>query len=193
MSEEEEPLILRSQDARGVVTLTLNRPQAFNALSEAMLAGVAARARRDRVRRIRACSCHCSRGQSFLRGSRPQRNACRSIAGVLRAAFRSMLRDDARHPAIAGACGRARAGNRDGRRLSVGRDVRSRSRVEHRPLRRERGKCRAFLFHTRRGTFTKCFAQAGVRNARHRRIHKCAGGKSTWPDQPCRGTRTTRR
>jgi enoyl-CoA hydratase/carnithine racemase len=28
---------LRSQDERGVVTLTLNRPQAFNALSEAML------------------------------------------------------------------------------------------------------------------------------------------------------------
>ena len=38
MSEKEEPLILRSQDARGVVRLTLNRPQAFNALSEAMLA-----------------------------------------------------------------------------------------------------------------------------------------------------------
>ena len=33
----EEPVVLRSQDARGVVTLTLNRPQAFNALSEAML------------------------------------------------------------------------------------------------------------------------------------------------------------
>jgi enoyl-CoA hydratase/carnithine racemase len=33
----EESFILRSQDARGVVTLTLNRPQAFNALSEAML------------------------------------------------------------------------------------------------------------------------------------------------------------
>jgi enoyl-CoA hydratase/carnithine racemase len=38
MSQEEEPLVLRSQDTRGVVTLTLNRPQAFNALSEAMLA-----------------------------------------------------------------------------------------------------------------------------------------------------------
>src|SRR6187551_3729252 len=38
MSEKEEPLILRTQDARGVVTLTLNRPKAFNALSEAMLA-----------------------------------------------------------------------------------------------------------------------------------------------------------
>ncbi len=38
MSEAQEPLILRSQDARGVVTLTLNRPRAFNALSKAMLA-----------------------------------------------------------------------------------------------------------------------------------------------------------
>lgn len=32
-----EPLILRAQDERGAVTLTLNRPQAYNALSEAML------------------------------------------------------------------------------------------------------------------------------------------------------------
>ncbi|GAP37429.1 enoyl-CoA hydratase [Piscinibacter sakaiensis] len=32
-----EPLVRRARDARGVVTLTLNRPQAFNALSEAML------------------------------------------------------------------------------------------------------------------------------------------------------------
>src|SRR5213080_4145274 len=37
MSEAEEPLILQTRDARGVITLTLNRPQAFNALSEAML------------------------------------------------------------------------------------------------------------------------------------------------------------
>jgi enoyl-CoA hydratase/carnithine racemase len=32
-----EPLVLKSRDARGVITLTLNRPQAYNALSEAML------------------------------------------------------------------------------------------------------------------------------------------------------------
>jgi enoyl-CoA hydratase/carnithine racemase len=32
-----ESPVLRAQDARGVVTLTLNRPKAFNALSEAML------------------------------------------------------------------------------------------------------------------------------------------------------------
>ena len=36
--EREEPIVLRTQDLRGVVTLTLNRPHAFNALSEAMLA-----------------------------------------------------------------------------------------------------------------------------------------------------------
>src|SRR4029450_7225333 len=38
MSEAEKPLLLRSQDGRGVGKLTLNRPEAFNALSEAMLA-----------------------------------------------------------------------------------------------------------------------------------------------------------
>ena len=37
MLTTDDPLLLRTQDARGVVTLTLNRPQAFNALSEAML------------------------------------------------------------------------------------------------------------------------------------------------------------
>ena len=37
ISETEEPLVLRVRDARDVVTLTLNRPQAFNALSQAML------------------------------------------------------------------------------------------------------------------------------------------------------------
>jgi enoyl-CoA hydratase/carnithine racemase len=35
-----EPLVKRERDARGVVTLTLNRPQAFNALSEALLAAL---------------------------------------------------------------------------------------------------------------------------------------------------------
>ena len=34
---QSEPLVRRARDARGVITLTLNRPQAFNALSEALL------------------------------------------------------------------------------------------------------------------------------------------------------------
>lgn len=37
MLTTDEPLLHRAADARGVVTLTLNRPHAFNALSEAML------------------------------------------------------------------------------------------------------------------------------------------------------------
>jgi len=37
MLTTDEPLLHRGRDARGVVTLTLNRPQAFNALSEALL------------------------------------------------------------------------------------------------------------------------------------------------------------
>lgn len=40
MLTTDDPLLLRHQDARGVITLTLNRPQAFNALSEAMLAAL---------------------------------------------------------------------------------------------------------------------------------------------------------
>lgn len=37
MTNPTEALVLRERDARGVITLTLNRPLAFNALSEAML------------------------------------------------------------------------------------------------------------------------------------------------------------
>jgi enoyl-CoA hydratase/carnithine racemase len=40
MTTAADPLVRRDRDARGVLTLTLNRPQAFNALSEAMLAAL---------------------------------------------------------------------------------------------------------------------------------------------------------
>lgn len=42
MTAPTEALLLREQDPRGVVTLTLNRPSAFNSLSEAMLAALQA-------------------------------------------------------------------------------------------------------------------------------------------------------
>lgn len=42
MADTEAPVVLSSRDARGVVTLTLNRPQALNALSEAVLSGLLA-------------------------------------------------------------------------------------------------------------------------------------------------------
>jgi enoyl-CoA hydratase/carnithine racemase len=37
-----EPLLLRQDDGRGLCTLTLNRPEAFNALSEELLAALQA-------------------------------------------------------------------------------------------------------------------------------------------------------
>lgn len=37
MNDSASPFVLRARDARGVVTLTLNRPASFNALSEGML------------------------------------------------------------------------------------------------------------------------------------------------------------
>ena len=40
MLSTNDPLLLRHDDGRGVSTLTLNRPQAFNALSEDMLAAL---------------------------------------------------------------------------------------------------------------------------------------------------------
>ena len=42
MPETTEALVLNSRDARGVVTLTLNRPQAFNSLSQGLLAALQA-------------------------------------------------------------------------------------------------------------------------------------------------------
>jgi len=42
MNDDADRLVLRHTDERGVVALTLNRPQAFNALSEALLAALAA-------------------------------------------------------------------------------------------------------------------------------------------------------
>lgn len=42
MTDTNEPQVKRARDARGVVTLTLNRPQAFNALSQGMLTALQA-------------------------------------------------------------------------------------------------------------------------------------------------------
>ena len=158
MSEQEECLILRTQDARGVVRLTLNRPQAFNALSEAMLAQLQrefdAIASDESVRVVIIAA----EGKAFCAGHDLKEMRADPSLEYYERLFAQCSRRDAHNPAIAGACDCARAGNRDCRWLSVGRDVRSRSRVEHLSLRSERGKCRPFLFHTWRGTFTKCFA-----------------------------------
>ena len=40
MADTEAPIVLATRDERGIVTVTLNRPRALKALSEAMLAAL---------------------------------------------------------------------------------------------------------------------------------------------------------
>src|SRR6266480_3555211 len=154
MSDKEEPLILRTQDARGVVTLTLNRPQAFNALSEAMLAqlqhalGAIATDESARVVVISA------EGKAFCAGHDLKEMRADPSLDYYERLFTqcSDLMLSIQHLPVP----------------VIGRDVRSRGRVERSPVRRERSKRRSVLLHTGCGTLTKYLAQAGVRNARDR-------------------------
>ena len=165
-----EPLVLQARDARGVVTLTLNRPQAFNALSEGMLAAL--------QHELDALACGCLAAR--VRGARRRRQ------GVLRrprsasemraqpsldyyqrlfgAVPRMMLTLAA--PAHTG--DRARAWHRHRRRLPAGGAVRSGGRLERGALRRERGEPGAVLLDARGAAVAQRVAQAGVRDAGHR-------------------------
>ena len=83
-----EPLVLRARDARGVVTLTLNRPQAFNALSEGLLAAL--QHELDALMQD-ATSTGAGAGrrrQGVLRRARPARDARAALARVLPAPVR---------------------------------------------------------------------------------------------------------
>jgi enoyl-CoA hydratase/carnithine racemase len=64
----DDPLLLRALDARGVLTLTLNRPQAFNALSEAMLDAL--QAELDAISQDEAVRCVvlAANGRAFCAG-----------------------------------------------------------------------------------------------------------------------------
>ena len=66
------------RDARGVVTLTLNRPQPFNALSEAMLTALQAELDAVAHDEQRARCRDRRRGQGVLRGPRPEGDARRA-------------------------------------------------------------------------------------------------------------------
>ncbi|MDZ7922865.1 MAG: enoyl-CoA hydratase/isomerase family protein [Marinagarivorans sp.] len=90
-----EPLVLTPQDARGVVTLTLNRPQAFNALSEAMLEALqAALDARGRRRRRRAWWCIAAAGKAFCAGHDLKEMRAEPSPGLLRAPVRAVRPHD---------------------------------------------------------------------------------------------------
>ncbi len=64
----EEPLILEARDARGVATLTLNRPQAFNALSEEMIAALDGALERLAADATLRCVVLAGAGRAFCAG-----------------------------------------------------------------------------------------------------------------------------
>ena len=139
------PFVRRDVDARGVVTLTLNRPQSFNALSEGMLAALQAELDAVAADETRARRRHRRDRQGLLRRPRPEGDARRAVAGVLRAPVRAVRAHDADDPAPAGAGDRARAGHRHRGRLPARRAVRSRRRRRQRALRGERRQPRPVL------------------------------------------------
>ena len=79
------------RDARGVVTLTLNRPQSFNALSEGMLAALQAELDAVAARRAaRASSCIAAAGKAFCAGHDLKEMRADAVAGLLRSAVRAV-------------------------------------------------------------------------------------------------------
>jgi enoyl-CoA hydratase/carnithine racemase len=97
----EKPWSCTADDERGVVTLTLNRPQAFNSLSEAMLAALQSALDRVGEDRSRPRGGDRRGRQGLLRRPRPEGDARRAFAGLLRAPVRAVRPHDAGHPAPA--------------------------------------------------------------------------------------------
>jgi enoyl-CoA hydratase/carnithine racemase len=65
---DDAPLVLAERDARGVVTLTLNRPQAFNSLSEAMIGALQAALDRVAVDESTRAVVIAAAGKAFCAG-----------------------------------------------------------------------------------------------------------------------------
>ncbi|MFO0823412.1 MAG: enoyl-CoA hydratase-related protein [Gemmataceae bacterium] len=123
-----EPLLCRDRMASRVVTLTLNRPQAFNALSEAMLTelGEAFAALADDVT-VRAVVLGAS-GKAFCAGH-DLKEMRRAVARVLPDTVRPVHRGDARGPAAPGPGDRSVHGIATAAGCQLGRDVTSRWRA----------------------------------------------------------------
>jgi enoyl-CoA hydratase/carnithine racemase len=68
MLTTDDPLLLRDTDARGVITLTLNRPQAFNSLSEAMIAALQTEFDRIAADDAARCVVIAAAGKAFCAG-----------------------------------------------------------------------------------------------------------------------------
>jgi enoyl-CoA hydratase/carnithine racemase len=80
MLTTEDPLLLRDTDARGVIRLTLNRPQAFNSLSEAMIDALQTEFDRIVDDRTARCVVIAGAGRAFCAGhDLKEMRACPSL------------------------------------------------------------------------------------------------------------------
>ena len=159
------PFVRRAVDARGVVTLTLDRPACIQRAEHGHARRAAVRARSHRCRRRRAGRDPRRRRQGLLGRPRPEGDASRAVAGLLRGLVRAMRAGHADDPAPAGPGDRARPRHRDGGRLPARRGLRSGGGGRHRPLRGQRRQPRPLLLVAERRAVAQRRPQGRVRDA----------------------------
>ena len=171
VDEVAEPVLLRS-DAEGVVGLTLNRPDQYNALSRELLAKLQTELdliKDDPAVRVVVIT---GTGRAFCAGHDLKEMAGERERAQAGRAVRRVQQDDAlAHPAAA-------AGDRAGRRhrhrgrLPAGRGLRSGARHHQRPLRHLGRQVRPVLLDADGRALAQRAAQAGDGDAAHRRLHR---------------------
>ena len=187
-----ETYVLNERDARGVVTLTLNRPQQFNALSEEMMTALQAEldaVARDGSARVVVIA---GRGKAFCPGHDLKQMKANPSVDYYRRLFaqcaqlmltiqRLPLPVIARVHGIATAAGCQLVAMCD---LAVA--------ASRRALRGERHQCGAVLLDAGRGTVAQCRSQGSVRDAGHWRFHRCGDGPGARARQSRRAGRSAR-
>ena len=168
-----QPLVLR-EDAGGIATLTLNRAAAVQRDQRRAARRAAGRARRRCRRCIGAGRRDRRRRPRILPRPRPEGDARQLERGVHRRPLPPLLQRDADDRAAPAAGDRQGPRHRHGRRLPARRRLRPRRRRRRRALRDLRHQFRPVLRDARRAGLAQHLAQAGVRNADDRRVHRCA-------------------
>ena len=140
-------------------------------------------------RRVGARGRHCGGGQGLLCRARPERDARRAIAGLLRAAVRAVRAFDADDPAAAAAGDRARARHRHRRRLPAGGHVRPGGGRQGSQIRRQRRQPGPVLRHAQCRFEPQPGAQGGLRDAGHGRLHQRRAGAREGLGEPRRRRR----
>ena len=162
----QESLVLAAKDSRGVITLTLNRPQAFNALSEAMLEALQTAldsvAADDSARAVVIAAA----GKAFCAGHDLREMRAAPSLGYYERLFAQCTRmmmtsQQLPVPVI------ARVGRRHRGRLPVGGDVRSGGGRKPCAICCQRRQPGALLQHAERGAESQPVAQVGFRDAGH--------------------------